>query len=545
VSIPQVLIRVGAQVGDAVSEFGKLDRAIGDHLTKTEKVQNAVRKAAIPAGIALAAMGVAAVDATRAAADDAEAQTKLAGTLDRVTNASSSAIAAADDYISSLSQQVGVADDELRPALGKLATATGDLTEAQKLLGTALDISAQTGKPLDAVTTALSKAYAGNEGALKKLLPGIDEGILKSGDFTKVQAELARLTGGAAAESAGTAAGQFRRFQITMQETKEAIGAALLPVFNAFLPILQKVASWAQRNSDVLVVLGGVVAGVAAAVVLTNAAMSVWNTVSAIARAATVAFTVAQAALNVVLAANPIGIVILALGALVTAVVLAYQNSETFRGAIQSLWDWLKKVWDFLQPIASTAFEGLKLAFEAVTTPARTLFGVLETVLEKAKPVIDFLKPIVSSVFDGLKTAFTLLASPITLVKLAFEKAAEVAAPVVDFLKKLGSGIFSGIAAAFRTLSAPVNAVASALRALRAAWDALPAAIQGKGGNIFGPGGTVGPVGTGGVTITGPRQNEILVAPSAQYEVDEEALARGLYAILMRSDGRNGTPVFG
>lgn len=455
----QVLIRVGAQVSDAVSEFQRLDRAVGDHLTKTEKVQNAVRKAAVPAGIALAAMGVAAIDATKAAAEDAEAQTKLAGTLDRVTNASSGAIAAADDYISSLSQQVGVADDELRPALGKLATATGDLTKAQQLLSTALDISAQTGKPLDAVTTALSKAYAGNEGALKKLLPGIDEGILKSGDFTKVQAELAKLTGGAASESANTAAGQFRRFSITLQETKEAIGAALLPILNAFLPILQRVATFAQNNSDALVILGGIIAGVAATIVTINAATTAWNAVTALARAATVAWEVAQIGLNVALSANPIGLVVLAVAGLVAGLILAWNKSETFREAVQAVWNWLQNL-------------------------AELLSGPVKVALNVAKAIID-----------GVVAGIRLMVS-------AVEKAIEL-------------------------------------------WNRLKRAIQGVGGNPLAANPTRPNTGSGYFGPAGQESKEILVAPSAQYVVDEEAVARAIYAILMRSDGRNGTAVFG
>src|SRR4029453_12584273 len=104
----------------------------------------------------------AAVDATKAALEDAAAQDKLAGQLHRVTGATDKQIKSAEDYISQLSAQVGIADDELRPALGKLATATGSVTKAQDALALATDISAQTGKDLDSVTTALAKGYAGN-----------------------------------------------------------------------------------------------------------------------------------------------------------------------------------------------------------------------------------------------------------------------------------------------------------------------------------------------------------------------------------------------
>ncbi len=539
----QVLIRVGAQVSDAVNEFQRLDRAVGDHLSKTEKVQSAVRKAAVPAGIALAAMGYAAIDATKAAAEDAEAQAKLAGTLDRVTNASDSAIAAADGYISSLSQQVGVADDELRPALGKLATATGDLTKAQQLLGTALDISAQTGKPLDAVTTALSKAYAGNEGALKRLLPGIDEGILKSGDFAKVQAELARLTGGAAAESANTAAGQFRRFQITLQETKEAIGAALLPIFNAFLPILQKVAKWAQENSDVLVILGGVIAGVAATIVGINAVMSVWNAISNVVRIATVALTAAQAALNVVLAANPIGIVVIALAAIAAAIYLAWQRSETFREAVYALWNnVLVPAGQFIGGVFSVYWQTLKTYIDAGKTAFDAVRTAVDAVWEAFKSLAGWMGDVFEGAWNALKAAINPVKTVISAVASGAESVWEAFKSVAEWINDKAGPVFNVLKKAIEVVAVPIAAIITGLSKILS----LLGSIEGKGGNVFGPGGTVGRVGTGVVRITGgQRTQEIVIAPSAQQYVDEEAIARAIWSILSRSDARNGEAVYG
>lgn len=217
ITIPILTDFNGRGIDKGIAQFQKLE-------TTGQKAGFLIRKAALPAAAAIGALAAGAVMATKAAAEDAAAADKLANTLGRVTTANQAALNAVEPYISALSQQVGVTDDELRPALGKLATATGDLTKSQQLLSLALDVSAQTGKPLESVTTALAKAYSGQFGALNKLLPGFDQGIIKSKDFTAAQDELARLTGGAASESANTAAGQFRRFQITLQETKESIG---------------------------------------------------------------------------------------------------------------------------------------------------------------------------------------------------------------------------------------------------------------------------------------------------------------------------------
>ena len=173
ITIPILTDFDGRGIDRGIKQFGQLE-------TKGQKAGFLIKKAALPAAAALAGLGAAAFVSAKAAAEDAAAQDKLAGTLQRVTGASTAVVASTEDYITTLSQAVGVADDELRPALGKLATATKDVGKAQDLLNIALDVSAQTGKPLEAVTTGLAKAYGGNLGALKKLIPGFDEGIILS-----------------------------------------------------------------------------------------------------------------------------------------------------------------------------------------------------------------------------------------------------------------------------------------------------------------------------------------------------------------------------
>lgn len=529
-----VMIQVGANASQAVSEFNRLNRAVGDHMTATQKVSNAVQKAAVPAGIALAAMGYAALDATKAAAEDAAAQEKLAGTLSRVTNASSDAIAAADDYIGKLSQQVGVADDELRPALGKLATATGDLTKAQDLLGTALDISAQTGKPLESVSTALAKAYAGNEGALKKLLPGIDEGILKSGNFAAIQKELARITGGAAQESANTAAGQFKRFQITLDETKEAIGAALLPILNALLPVLQSAANWAQENSDKLVVLGAIVGTVAGAIVAARIAMSVWNAVQEATRVVMAAITAAQWLFNAALAANPIGIVIVALAALAAAIYLAWEKSETFRNIITAVWDAMRPVADFIANVFIVYWHSLVAVFNAYKAVVETVIEVVGTIIGAFKKVGDWISDTFGPVWDGLKKAVSLVAGAFALV-------VDAAATVWDGLKAIKKWVDEHAGPVFGALA---DAVRIALKPIELMVDAIKWIIENAS--------KLNPVGktakATGEAIRPKTSKELAssqtvyvdVSPGAQQWVDDESLYRALANLIARGDARNG-----
>jgi hypothetical protein len=80
--------------------------------------------------------------------------------------------------------------------------------------------------------------------------------------------------GGAAATAAETAAGKFAILQNSLSETKESIGAALLPVVEAVLPFLQQFADWAQNNPEAFLLVAGAIGAVAVAIVATNVAMA-------------------------------------------------------------------------------------------------------------------------------------------------------------------------------------------------------------------------------------------------------------------------------
>jgi hypothetical protein len=134
----------------------------------------------------------------------------------------------------------GVADDNLRPALQRLVLSTGDITKAQDLLSTALDISAATGKPLETVANSLGKAYDGNTAALGKLGIGLSAAELKTMSFEQVQGRLTTLFGGAAAANANTYAGQIARVQVAFNEAKETVGTALLPILDKLLGFINE-----------------------------------------------------------------------------------------------------------------------------------------------------------------------------------------------------------------------------------------------------------------------------------------------------------------
>ena len=221
----------------------------GDKIQKFGKVAAAAFAAAAAAAVAYA--GKLAIDGVKAAIEDEAAQVRLAAALENATGATRDQIAAVEEQISKTALATGVADDQLRPALQRLAVSTGDTTKAQELLNLALDVAQATGKPLETVANALGRAYDGNTTSLGKLGIGLSAAELKTMSFTDVQGRLSDLFGGAAAKNAETFQGRMDRLKVAFDEAKETIGFALLPIIerlvsfvvNQVVPNLQKFAS--------------------------------------------------------------------------------------------------------------------------------------------------------------------------------------------------------------------------------------------------------------------------------------------------------------
>ena len=205
----------------------------GGKLEKFGKVAAAAFAAAAAAAAAYAVK--LAVDGVKAAIEDEAAQLRLANALKNVTGATQAQISAVEEQILKTSLATGVADDELRPALQRLATATGSVTKSQDLLNLALDISAATGKSVEAVSNALGKAYEGNTGSLTRLGVGLSAAEIKTLGLEGTVKQLAETFGGAATVQANTFEGQIQRLRVGFDEAKESVGAALLPTLQRLL----------------------------------------------------------------------------------------------------------------------------------------------------------------------------------------------------------------------------------------------------------------------------------------------------------------------
>jgi hypothetical protein len=333
-AIPIISTFDGGGVSKAISEFRNLEGA-------GKKAQFAIKKAAVPAAAALAGLAVVLGDAVSGAIEDAAAQDLLANSLRKTTGANDAQIASVEDWITAQGQLLGISDEKLRPTLNRLARATGSVTTAQELATQAMDIAAATGKPLETVVGALEKAYGGNLAALGKLAPEYRQMIKDGSTFEDVMFALAQTTGGAAADAAETTAGKFARLKLGFDETKESIGAALLPAVEKLLPYLEKFATWAQDNPETFMIIAGALAAIAASIV----------------------------AINIAMALNPIGLITIGVIALIAGLAIAYTKFEGFRKVVDNVFGAIKwYVNNVTIPAVNLLVDVFKKAFNGIAT---------------------------------------------------------------------------------------------------------------------------------------------------------------------------------
>ena len=133
-----------------------------------------------------------------------------------------------NQYIDNLALLSGISGGVLTDAFNSLSQATEDVTTAQRLLNTALDVAAGTGKDLRTVTSALQRAYLGETTALAKLRIGYTTADLKARDFDEVLAELQDKFQGSSAKAADTLAGKMARLTESVEQAQEAFGEGLV-----------------------------------------------------------------------------------------------------------------------------------------------------------------------------------------------------------------------------------------------------------------------------------------------------------------------------
>ena len=221
-------------------------------------VSNGVKAAwAGVAGIALGGVVTGLVDMAKAADEDKRSMAVLNKVLENSWKATDKQTKAVDDFIQMTSVQVGILDDDLRPAFAKIATTIKNPTKAMKVFEIALDTAAGTGKDLNVVSLAMAKFFGGQTSALDKLVPGIRDAGDKMGYLTS------KYQG---AGKAGATA--FSKIDVAMENIKEQFGAYLLPYAEKFATWLstpeaqEAIDGWVRKFGRLLEITEDIINGI-------------------------------------------------------------------------------------------------------------------------------------------------------------------------------------------------------------------------------------------------------------------------------------------
>lgn len=393
------LVRGSAKARESVEEVGESAEKTGS------KMRKALGSAGKVAAAGLVAAGAGALKLAQGAAEDAAAASKLATSLKNTTGATKAQVAATEEWISAQGRALGVADDELRPAIAKLATATGSVAKAQKLTSLAMDISAGSGKSLSSVTDALAKAQTGSVTGLRRFGIAVKNADGSTKSLTQIQDELAKKFKGQASTAANTMTGKLERAKLALSEAGETIGGTLLPPLTELAtiaaekvaPAIERAFGYIGEHRKTFTIIGVAVAAFAVALIAANAAIAVYGTVAKVITAVTKAWSIAQAALNVIMALNPVTLIVLAVIALVAIIVIVVQKLVGWG----KVWDLLKKAFDKAWSAIKSGTSALLAWFKGLPARIGKALGALnKLLLEKGKDVLRGLLAGVKWIWD-------------------------------------------------------------------------------------------------------------------------------------------------
>ncbi len=313
--------------------------------------------------------------------------------------------------VSGSASQLGVSMDELMAVFATTTGVTGNTAEVSTQLAAVLNSlikpSTEATKAANEMGIGFNAASVQAAGGLENFLLGLDASIqeyaAKTGQLSQTiygqlfgSAEAMRLLGsltgeqkekftqniGAMADSAGEMDAAFDNMASTGESLKQTLANqmhAMMDWAGAIASTSAPYVEWIANSGTALMSMVQLGTGIKTVVTWLKAVKVATLAQAAAAKVVAVAsniWKVAQIALNFVLSANPIGIVVMAIAALVGALIAAYNNCETFRNICDAVWSVVKDVasavWDFLVKAFEKASAVIKKAWEWV----KKFFGI-------------------------------------------------------------------------------------------------------------------------------------------------------------------------
>jgi len=342
-------------------------------------------------------------------------------------------------------EKKGVLDgDGIRMGLAQLSTFGLSNKAVQELGGSLADLAVNqfgvnaSGEQMADTANMIAKALNGQFGILEK--SGIrfteaQKAIIATGtEMEKVKAinegfqQNLKYTNDVALT---TFEGQLAKVKVQLGNVSESIGQALLPIIQNLLttitPVIQKMLDWATQNPDLiqkLILIGGAIAGVVAVVGFLGLVLPSIIT----------GFTILGSIIAFLF--SPIGLIIVAIGALIAVGVLLYKHWEEISAFAQRIWggivSFFQGVWETIKNIFNFAVALiLGIVITAFNMMGIDIIAVIETIKNALSTAWEFLSNLFSKITQAITKGFD-------FIRDIFQKATK---PLSDAWKSLWESI--------------------------------------------------------------------------------------------------------
>ena len=490
---------------DLAKDADGLKQVITSTLSEAQQLKgNVINFAALATGIDAAQRSFSQLhsgmkDLADAYAVQEVAETKLATVMQQRMGATDAEIQSIKE-LASAQQEIGVIGDEVQLSgaqqiatfLNEKASLETLIPAMNNLLAQQKGLNASTGDAVQ-VGNLMGKAMMGQVDALKRVGISFTEAeanVIKYGTEQERAAMLAQViqnnVGDMNAELTATDSGKQQQLVNTLGDMKEQIGGLV----NGALPFVTMAAQAGQALAAVSTLVAGIKTLTTTLYASTKAfiastAATIKNKVATLAVAAaqkvvtiaTNAWKAAQVVLNMILTANPIGLIITAIGLLVTAVITAYNNCESFRKIVDG-------VWEAIKPLANAIMNGLAKAFEWLVEKCKEAWEWLKNILglggKKVEVAVNVSKPKAAPAIDLGETQKK-YANAGSTPKAATPKTPKAASPVYDEAATTLKGINDNIEVLRAKLQTASVEEAAAINQQIAGWQAKADAIENAG----------------------------------------------------------------
>jgi len=345
--LPPAIFEIKAVADKAIAEFKQVNNELGKMEDKSLKAGGSIAgidKASRIATAGLLAMGAAfagfAALGIKEAMDAEVIMTKLNATL-AAQGLNTAATRKEIDELSSSFVKLGFDDEEAASSMQVLIQSTGDLAKSKELLAMSADLARAKTISLEAASQMLVRANMGAGKVFKQFGIELDTTLPKAEATSKAMQELKEKLSGQAQKATETLAVQMQILKERFNNAAQAVGTVLIPYLKSLFEKINQGIEFVKRNSTAFQIFGGIVLTVTVALAsyaltlkVITAATKTYAFVQGVAKTATALLTGQQIALNGAMAINPIGLVVMAVVALIGVLVILWNKSDTFRKGV-------------------------------------------------------------------------------------------------------------------------------------------------------------------------------------------------------------------